>query len=272
MRILLIATNRHNRVMSRMRAQPIPIGLAYVAGHLDRSRHEVKLVDLMFASDDYLNEVESTVRDFNPELVGISIRNLSNHSYIDPQWQLPITKSVIERIRSISDATIVCGGPAFSIMPTQVFDYVQPDFGLAGDAGESFADLAGRIEIGEPDYRGMTGLLHRENGELVYNGMRCSSDFIERPSLDDLDMPKYAKAGFGVSVPHQAGGLLLPDLCGRHPHARRRLAGDPPHRRGGSGSLGGHRALRIEEDFLRGQLLQRAAGACQGSLPCADGG
>ena len=27
MRILLIATNRHNRVMSRMRAQPIPIGL-----------------------------------------------------------------------------------------------------------------------------------------------------------------------------------------------------------------------------------------------------
>ena len=73
MRILLIATNRHNRVMSRMRAQPIPIGLAYVAGHIDRSRHEVKLVDLMFASDNYLDEVEQTVRDFNPELVGISI-------------------------------------------------------------------------------------------------------------------------------------------------------------------------------------------------------
>ena len=37
MRILLIATNRHKQVMSRMRAQPIPIGLAYVAGHIDRS-------------------------------------------------------------------------------------------------------------------------------------------------------------------------------------------------------------------------------------------
>ena len=210
MRILLIATNRHNRVMSRMRAQPIPIGLAYVAGHLDRSRHEVKLVDLMFASEDYLGEVERTVRDFNPELVGISIRNLSNHSYIDPQWQLPITKSVIERIRSVSNATIVCGGPAFSIMPTQVFEFVQPDFGLAGDAGESFADLAGRIEIGEPDFRGMTGLLYRENGELVYNGMRCSSDFISRPSLDDLDMPRYAKAGFGVSVLTKLGGFYYP--------------------------------------------------------------
>ena len=144
MRILLIATNRHNRVMSRMRAQPIPIGLAYVAGHLDRSRHTVKLVDLMFADEDYLDEVERTVVDFRPELVGISIRNLSNHSYVDPQWQLPITKSVIERIRTVSDATIVCGGPAFSIMPQQVFDFVQPDLGIAGDAGETFA------EPGEP--------------------------------------------------------------------------------------------------------------------------
>lgn len=210
MRILLIATNRHNRVMSRMRAQPIPIGLAYVAGHIDRSRHTVKLFDLMFAGENYLDEVADAVRDFAPDLVGISIRNLSNHSYIDPQWQLPITKSVIERIRAISPAAIVCGGPAFSIMPRQVFDFVQPDLGIAGDAGETFAELANRIEVGEPDYRGMTGILYRENGAVVYNGMRCSSDFASRPSLDDLDMPKYAQAGFGVSVLTKLGGFYYP--------------------------------------------------------------
>ena len=164
MRILLIATNRHNRVMSRMRAQPIPIGLAYVAGHLDRTRHDVKVFDLMFADTNYLDEVESIVTDFQPDLVGISMRNLSNHSYMDPQWQLPITKGVIERIRSISNATVVCGGPAFSIMPQQIFEFVQPDLGIAGDAGETFAELANRVEIGEPDYRGMTGVLYRENG------------------------------------------------------------------------------------------------------------
>ena len=210
MRILLIATNRHDRVMSRMRAQPIPIGLAYVAGHIDRARHSVKVVDLMFAGDDYLDEVESVARDFNPDLVGISIRNLSNHSYIDPQWQLPITKSVIERLRAASDAAIVCGGPAFSIMPEQVFEFVQPDIGIAGDAAETFAELANRLEIGEPDYRGMTGVLYRENGRVVYNGMRCSSDFGARPSLDDLDMSKYAQAGFGVSVLTKLGGFYYP--------------------------------------------------------------
>ena len=53
MRILLIATNRHNRLVSRMNAQPLPIGMAYVAGHLNPDRHQLKVLDLMF-SDDYL--------------------------------------------------------------------------------------------------------------------------------------------------------------------------------------------------------------------------
>ena len=35
MRILLIATNRHQWLMSRMNARPVPIGWAYIAGYLD---------------------------------------------------------------------------------------------------------------------------------------------------------------------------------------------------------------------------------------------
>src|SRR5262245_12677704 len=85
MRVLLIATNRYDRCMSRMNAQPLPIGLAYLAGALAASPHVVKTLDLMF-SDDPLDEVERVVREFQPALVGISIRNLSNQSYLDPQW------------------------------------------------------------------------------------------------------------------------------------------------------------------------------------------
>ena len=83
MRILLIATNRHQRLMSRMNAQPVPIGLAYIAGHLDPDQHELKVLDLMF-SEDYLAETERTVKEFQPDLVGISLRNLDNSSYMDP--------------------------------------------------------------------------------------------------------------------------------------------------------------------------------------------
>ena len=74
MRILLIATNRHNRLQSRMNAQPLPIGLAYIAGHIDPERHELKILDLMFSGEDYLETVENTVVEFQPDLVGISLR------------------------------------------------------------------------------------------------------------------------------------------------------------------------------------------------------
>src|SRR5919106_3331699 len=152
MRILLIATNRHKQLNGRMNAQPLPIGLAYIAGYLEPTRHTVKMLDLMFSEEDYLEEVEHTVRAFQPELVGISIRNLSNHSYLDPQWQLPITRAVIERLRATTKARIVCGGPAFSILPKECFAYVAPDLGLAGDAGETFAELVDRLGGGEPSY------------------------------------------------------------------------------------------------------------------------
>ena len=209
MRILMIATNRHHRLMSRMEARPLPIGLAYVAGHLDQTRHTLKVLDLMF-SDDYLADVETTVKEFRPDLVGVSVRNLSNHSYMDPQWALPITKEVIECIRDNSPATIVLGGPAFSLLPRECFSYLKPDLGIAGDAGEAFAELANRLEIGEPSYHDLPGLVYQEGGQIIFNGGRCTSEFNKPPRLEDLDMVKYRQAGFGIGILTKLGDFSYP--------------------------------------------------------------
>ena len=210
MRILLIATNRHKQLNSRMNAQPLPIGLAYIAGHLDPTRHTVKMLDLMFADDHYLDEVEQTALAFQPELVGISIRNLSNHSYLDPQWQLPITKAVIERLRATIKAPIVCGGPAFSILPKECFAYVAPDLGLFGDAGETFAELADRLQSGESSHIDLPGIVYRQGDEIIANNAACSSQFSRPPRLEDLDMTKYRQAGFGIGVLTKLGGYYYP--------------------------------------------------------------
>ena len=107
MRILLIATNRHRRLMSRMNAQPVPIGLAYIAGHLDPQRHPLKILDLMF-SDDYLADTEQAVQEFQPDLVGISLRNLDNASYMDPQWALPTSSEIQNHIKNSRFRGITC--------------------------------------------------------------------------------------------------------------------------------------------------------------------
>jgi len=207
MRILLIATNRHKQLNGRMNAQPLPIGLAYIAGYLEPSRHAVKMLDLMFSEDDYLEEVERTVHAFQPELIGISIRNLSNHSYLDPQWQLPITKAVIERLRTITTATIVCGGPAFNILPKACFAYAGPDLGLTGDAGETFAALADHLEGGDRSYVELPGLVYRRGDQIIVNDTSHPSQFSKPPRLDELDMTKYRQAGFGIGVLTKLGGF-----------------------------------------------------------------
>lgn len=219
MRIMLIATNRHDRLMGRMEARPLPIGLAYVAGHLDLSRHSLRVVDLMFSAD-YLAETERVVSEYEPELVGISLRNLDNQSYLDPQWALPITKEVIQRVRSLTRATIVCGGPAFSILPRECFRFLEPDstddayLGIAGDAAEVFSQLADRLDRGEP-YLDLPGLVYREGEDIMVGEQLASSSFPRPPRLEELDIARYQRAGFGIGVltklgdfPHPTSGRL----------------------------------------------------------------
>ena len=198
MRILLIATNRHARLMSRMNAQPAPIGLAYIAGHLDPARHQLKILDLMF-SDDYLADTEAAVKEFQPDLVGISLRNLDNSSYVDPQWALPITKEVIDKIKTVTDVPVVCGGPAFSLLPKECFNFLEPDIGVAGDGGETFAQLTECLESGE-DFQHLPGVVSRNaNGSLNFNGL-AYSEFAKPPRLEELDMARYEQSGFGIGI------------------------------------------------------------------------
>ncbi len=212
MRVLLIATNQHDRLMSRMDARPLPIGLAYVAGHLDRQRHSLKVLDLMF-SDEPLAEVERTVREFEPQVVGISVRNLSNHSYLGTKWELPASKAVIDKVRSMCAAPIVAGGPAVSLLPKECFRYLEPDLALAGDAGEAFAELVDHLESGAAvgsGLEGVEGLVYRQDNEIVFKGARCASSFSAPPRLEDLDMDKYRKAGFGIGIVTKLGDFQYP--------------------------------------------------------------
>ena len=198
MKVLLIATNRHGRYMNNLQAQPLPLGLAYIAGYLDPERHSTRMLDLMF-SDDYLAEVEQAVKDFQPDLVGLSMRNLDNGSNLNPESVLPITKEVTDLVRSVSQATIVCGGPAFSILPAECFDLIGPDLGITGGGGDSFSDLADRLERGE-SYKDLPGLVYREDGKTTVTEQQPTSGVMKPPRLEDLDLDRYAEAGFGIGV------------------------------------------------------------------------
>jgi len=70
MKLLLVATNR------MMTPFPVyPIGVDYVATAL-RDHHEVRVMDL--ACDDADATLTASCRDWQPDFVGLSIRNIDN--------------------------------------------------------------------------------------------------------------------------------------------------------------------------------------------------
>ena len=199
MKVLLIATNQADRFMDRMVVRPVPIGLAYLAASVDEERHTLRVLDLMFA-DDAVSEVADVVSEFEPDLIGLSIRNLDNQSSLNPVWNLPAVRDIIERIRQLSGSKTLIGGPAFSIMPSECLDYVGADLGIAGDAAEAFATLVERLDAGA-GYHDIPGIVYRDDDEnIVVSEGRFTSNFHRAPRLDLLDMRAYNGSGFGVGV------------------------------------------------------------------------
>ena len=187
--------------MDRMVVRPVPIGLAYLAASVDEERHTLRVLDLMFA-DDAVSQVADAVGEFKPDIIGLSIRNLDNQSSLNPVWNLPAVRDIIDRIRQISAAKTLVGGPAFSILPSECLDYVGADLGIAGDAAEAFATLVERIDNGA-DYRDIPGIVYRDDandGQIVVSEGRFTSNFHRSPRLDLLDMRAYNGSGFGVGV------------------------------------------------------------------------
>lgn len=208
MKALLVATNQADRFMDRMVVRPVPIGLAYLAAAIDETRHQLRTLDLMFA-DDAEAEVAAAVRDFQPDLIGLSIRNLDNQSYFNPVWNLPPVRALIRRIRAETAALVLIGGPAFSILPAECLDYVGADIGIAGDAAEAFATLIERLDA-RADYRDIPGIVYRADpapdadpnapADIIVSEGRFASAFHKPPRLDLLDMRAYNGSGFGVGV------------------------------------------------------------------------
>ena len=139
MRVLLISPN------TLAAPYPVyPLGLDYVAGSISES-HEVKIIDLNVVSRE---ELQKMLFDFAPQIIGVSCRNIDNTDVSDSQYFVGGYAELVFWLRKHSEATIVCGGSGFTIMPQQVLTALSADYGIIGE-GERFGLLVDAIEGGE---------------------------------------------------------------------------------------------------------------------------
>jgi radical SAM superfamily enzyme YgiQ (UPF0313 family) len=158
MNILLISANT-----LKMPYPVYPLGLDYVAGSLD-SRYHVKIVDMNdFGS---LSELGAVVKDFSPDFVGVSIRNIDNTDTINSYSFLTEYKSLIRQVRENSTARIILGGSGFTVFPLEFMRALDADYGIAGE-GEKLPLLLQALE-NEADVQFLPGIVTRETAHVVY--------------------------------------------------------------------------------------------------------
>ncbi len=174
MRVLLISANTE-----RLNMPTIPLGLMFVAAAVRNAGHAVEFLDLMF-KDDPEAALHGRIGAFNPEVIGISVRNIDDQNLESPRFLLAKVRPLVEWCRSFSPARIILGGAGYSIFPDEALEYLGADMGVHGEGEVVFPAILDKIARGE-DPADLPGVhIRGRKGRLTRSF--C-------PALDALPLP-----------------------------------------------------------------------------------
>lgn len=179
MKVLLISANTE-----RINITPLPLGLNCVAAAVRGVGHDVRMIDLMAEGDNRL-VIGKTVEHFQPDVIGVSVRNIDDQNMERPRFLLDEVKKVVNECRRLSAATIILGGAGYSIFPERALEYLGADMGIQGEGEAAFPTLLDRLQK-KSDLRGTPGLYLRRRG---LQGKRKFVRNLDKFPLPDLPAP-----------------------------------------------------------------------------------
>jgi len=186
MKVLLINPNR-------MKPPIAPIGLEYVAQAAQDAGHNVRALDLCF-SEDVENDLLNAVHAFQPEVIGISIRNTDDCYFTGRDFILPQVAKMVETIKSATRAAVVLGGVGFSVAPVAVLRHVGADYGIPGDGEEAFVAFLKAMEEGN-DPAAVPGVLALRHGEVIGTRLEPSGEIPSHRTRGFFDNRRYFTEG-----------------------------------------------------------------------------
>jgi magnesium-protoporphyrin IX monomethyl ester (oxidative) cyclase len=192
-----------------------PLGLAYIAAVLEERAYDVKILDV--SAEDFYNreeigeeyiqiglsngEIKTRIRDFDPDVVGISC--LLSSQFHDMCNICKLAKEINERIIT------VVGGAHPSALPEESLmnDYI--DFVVIGEGEYTMLELMEAIKRGY-DFSKIDGLGFKQGKRIVVNP---KTKFIE--DLDELPLPARhllpMETYFKTNLPHSGTSRRSPN-------------------------------------------------------------
>jgi hypothetical protein len=132
MKILLIQS-----YLEKEEFKVYPLGLVRLASCINS--HEVRICDLNLYENPYA-KLEKELLEYNPDLVGISLRNIDNQSRLNPVYHYKEFTAAIKKIKMIKpDSLLIAGGAGYSMFAREIMERnVELDIGVYLEGEEKF--------------------------------------------------------------------------------------------------------------------------------------
>lgn len=150
------------------------LGLYYLAAKLQEGGYSVEIVDGLFLDRQALLE---KIKQISPKLIGIYVISSV----------LSETASLIRDLRSISEVSVVLGGPHVTHCPESIKNFFA-SYGIRGDAEESLLRLADFLIYGKGRIEEIPGIVFWQNNSLIFSEKAVISD------LNILPFPNFSPA------------------------------------------------------------------------------
>jgi radical SAM superfamily enzyme YgiQ (UPF0313 family) len=225
LKVLLIAANTETLNMP-----VLPLGLALVAAATERAGCDVATVDLMSATD-WRPVLLKTFADFNPDVLGISVRNIDDQNMQAPKFLLEPVRHMVAFIRELTDAPVVLGGAGYSIFPEAALDYLEADAGIQGEGEEVFPQMLRRLSA-ERDIADLPGVylprrppLRRAERIRRLDRLRMPRPGVHLSNLDrgvrgDIWLPIQTRRGCPLNCSYCSTGTIEGRLIRKYPLAQ----------------------------------------------------
>jgi radical SAM superfamily enzyme YgiQ (UPF0313 family) len=196
----------------------VPLGLLYIMANTPDC-HERELVDLCFESEPF-QALANAIRNSEPDLIAISMRNIQNNDYTGLSDNLNYYARLVAVCKECTAAPVVLGGAGFSVMPRELMERLDADYGISGEGEHAFPQLVAALDRGDGLDR-IGALFYRETdkitGQPEVKSVPAPPDFLDMSTLAAPDRSIIDRRYFGVygmdSVQTKRGCPLRCDYC-----------------------------------------------------------
>ena len=204
-RVLLINFNRYDQ------PYPVyPLGLAYLDAALRTAGYATRIWDVQASGA----TIEASVADFQPDFIGLSLRNIDNVQCHNPLSFVHELLDCYRRLRARTTAPLILGGGGFSVFPREFLALTGVDYGIRGEGESALVQLLAALQAGTPP-DAIAGLVYRgADGAIRSNPRRAPEPaFHTAPVHEPAILQPYLARGALPGVQTQRGCPLRCCYC-----------------------------------------------------------